>query len=110
MQLQRELSVAALLGAIWALDHCFERVLRCSPIIGQLLAGIVLGPALLDAVAFPEAFRLLGTLGIMMLVTRGAMDVNISAVRRLGWAIPCAFLSSLRLSLSIPPPQLPLPY
>lgn len=42
---------------------CNHRVLRVSPLLGQVVAGILVGPALADIVPFADALKLLGKLG-----------------------------------------------
>lgn len=42
--------------------------MNVSPITGQIAAGLAVGPALLDLIPYVEAFKLLGKLGVMVLV------------------------------------------
>ena len=58
-----EFSLILLFVVIWAFEIIFLNGLRASPLIGQILAGILLGPALLDIVPFVDALRLLGKIG-----------------------------------------------
>lgn len=59
----RELQWAALLVALWLLGRAAERGLGVSPLLGQIVAGTVLGPALLDVIPHVDALRLAGKLG-----------------------------------------------
>ncbi|CAM9980890.1 unnamed protein product [Ascophyllum nodosum] len=83
MALENELLVVLLLSAVWAIERCCMYV-NASPIIGQILAGLIVGPALLDLIPFVEAFRLLGKLGVMILVIESGLAVDVADIRRLG--------------------------
>lgn len=83
MALEDELSVVLLLLAVWITERGCRRV-NASPIIGQIAAGLVVGPALLDVIPFVEAFRLLGKLGVMILVIESGLSVDLHHVRQFG--------------------------
>lgn len=78
-----ELRLVFLLAAVWASEVVCKR-LNVSPIIGQILAGLVVGPALLDVIPYVDALRLLGKLGIMVLVVEAGLTVNLEEIRRFG--------------------------
>lgn len=78
-----ELRLILLLLAVWATELGCKR-LDVSPIIGQIAAGLVVGPALLDLIPYVEALRLLGKLGVMILVVESGLIVNLDEVRRFG--------------------------
>ena len=61
--LLEELEAVLFLSSIWAFEVFFSRVLGASPLLGQMLCGIILGPALLNIVPFVDAFIFLGRLG-----------------------------------------------
>lgn len=63
MVLERELAVAGLLALVWAFEKVAERGLRTSPVLGQLVAGILVGPPLANLVPNVDALRLLGKVG-----------------------------------------------
>lgn len=44
--------------------------------------GLVVGPALLDVVPYVDSFRLLGKMGIMLLVTESGFSVDIRTVKK----------------------------
>lgn len=67
MAIEDELRVVLLLVAVWA-SELVCRPLNVSPIIGQIVAGVVVGPGLLDLIPHIDAFKLLGKLGVMLLV------------------------------------------
>lgn len=81
--LLNELRLVLLLVAVWTTEIACKR-LNVSPIIGQIAAGLVVGPALLDLIPYVEAFRLLGKLGVMMLVVESGLTVDLDEVRRFG--------------------------
>jgi Kef-type K+ transport system membrane component KefB len=81
MVLNDELSVVAFLAAVWLCEKACAR-LHVSPLLGQLLGGILCGPALLDFVPHVDAFRLLGMLGVLLLVVDSGLQVDVASVRR----------------------------
>ena len=100
-----ELKVAALLAAVWASGASCRRV-GVAPLLGQVVAGVLLGPALADVVPHSEAFRVLGKLGgacvrsrcglrrltptrrrpraVLALVVDSALSVDVAEVKRVG--------------------------
>jgi CPA2 family monovalent cation:H+ antiporter-2 len=59
--------LALVLGVAFAIIALFER-LRLPPALGLLIAGVVLGPSTLGALSDPEGIRLLGELGVILLL------------------------------------------
>ena len=62
----------------------FERVFRTSPLLGQIVAGLLLGPSLWNVVPHPTAVALLGKLGVMLLVVESGLSVDHRQMRRVG--------------------------
>lgn len=81
--LENELRVVLLLLVVWVSELLCKR-LNGSPIIGQIAAGLIVGPALLDLVPHVDAFRLLGKLGVLLLVIESGLAVDWRDVRRCG--------------------------
>lgn len=79
-----EYSVIALFAVIWIFEKFFSTFLKASPLIGQIIAGIILGPPLLNVVPFPDAFRLLGKIGVMMLVLDSGLSVDLKQLKASG--------------------------
>lgn len=67
MAIEDELRLVLLLVVVWTTELACARV-AISPIIGQIAAGVVVGPALFDLVPHVDALKLLGKLGVMLLV------------------------------------------
>lgn len=67
MAIEDELRLVLLLFVVWITELACGRA-AISPIIGQITAGVVVGPALLDLVPHVDALKLLGKLGVMLLV------------------------------------------
>lgn len=67
MAIDNELRLVLLLFVVWTTELACSRA-AVSPIIGQIAAGVVVGPGLLDLVPHVEALKLLGKLGVMLLV------------------------------------------
>lgn len=68
MTIDNELRLVLLLFVVWITELACSRA-AISPIIGQITAGVVVGPGLFDLVPHVEALKLLGKLGVMLIVT-----------------------------------------
>ena len=78
--LELELRVIVYLTLVWILEKVMVRV-RGSPLLGKLLAGVIFGPSLLDLVPYTDAFVLLGTLGVMILVIDSGLELDLDTIR-----------------------------
>lgn len=67
MAIDNELRLMLLLFVVWIAELASSRA-AISPIIGQIAAGVVVGPGLFDLIPHVEALQLLGKLGVMLLV------------------------------------------
>ncbi len=58
--------------------------LRAPPIIGELCAGIVIGPSLLGWVTPSEPFRLLAEIGIILLLFEVGLETDLQRLAKAG--------------------------
>lgn len=72
------------LFCIYTFGLIFERVLFCPSLVGQIAAGIVLGPALADIVPYEAAFVLLGEIGLVLLVVEAGVDIDVTTLKLIG--------------------------
>ena len=79
-----EIAITLLLLSIYATEQFFSKMLKTSPLLGQLLAGIVLGPACFNLIPFASAFRFLGKLGVMLLVVEAGLATDMQRVVKYG--------------------------
>jgi Kef-type K+ transport system membrane component KefB len=79
-----EAGAFALIFTIFAFERVFSRWLKTSPLLGQLIAGVIVGPACLNLVPFAQAWRFLGKLGVMLLVVESGLDTDMERVRTYG--------------------------
>lgn len=79
-----ELKMSGFLAAVWLFGALFRGPLAASPLLGHVSAGLLLGPALAGAAPFPAALKLLGKLGVLLLVVESGMVVDLAEVRRVG--------------------------
>ena len=93
-----EAKVLLLATALVLFSVLFERCFRTSPLLGQIVAGLVLGPALLDWVPFPTAAALLGKVGVMLLVVESGLSVDVGGLRKVG----CRALTAAVLGVALP--------
>lgn len=70
-----------LLVAARLLGELFER-LRQPAMIGEILAGIVLGPAVLNLIHRTEEVRVISELGVFLLVIMAGLEINIDDILR----------------------------
>ncbi len=72
------------LAGIYTFGFIFERLLFCPALVGQIAAGIVLGPQLANIVPYTEAFVLLGEIGLVLLVIEAGVDIDVTTLKLIG--------------------------
>ena len=72
------------LCAIWVFGFIADKMLFMPALVGQIFAGIVFGPELLDIVPLPEAFVLLGEIGLVLLVIEAGVDIDVTTLKLIG--------------------------
>jgi Kef-type K+ transport system membrane component KefB len=92
------LLLSAFLAATWAAGTLFTR-LGLAPLAGELIVGALLGPQLLGAVPRGSAAALstIGQLGLYSLVLESGVDIELSALRGVGWRALGASLTGVLL-------------
>lgn len=70
-----------LLVAARLLGEVLERF-RQPAMIGEILAGILLGPSLLNLIHRTEEIKVISELGIFLLVIRAGLEINIDDILR----------------------------
>ncbi|NJE04346.1 cation:proton antiporter [Thermococcus sp. MV11] len=65
--------------------------------LGQIIGGIILGPSLLDFVAYGEGVRLISELGVIMLLFLAGLETDVEEFRRVG--LPAFLIASLGVVL-----------
>eukprot|EP01062_Namystynia_karyoxenos_P032979 TRINITY_DN24281_c3_g1_i1.p1 TRINITY_DN24281_c3_g1~~TRINITY_DN24281_c3_g1_i1.p1 ORF type:complete len:487 (+),score=145.82 TRINITY_DN24281_c3_g1_i1:66-1463(+) len=78
-----ELGSIAFLAGTWLLERL---LLKCggSPLLGNLAAGILLGPSFADIVPYSDGWRLLGKLGVLVLIVDSSLQIDLAQVRACG--------------------------
>ena len=54
-----------------------------TPLIGEILTGIILGPNLLNIVPYHETFKFLGYLGMLLLMIESGLDFDINKIKNI---------------------------
>lgn len=54
------------------------------PLVGQIIAGFLLGPPLAEFVPFPEAMVLLGDIGLILLLVEAGIELDVGLVKEAG--------------------------
>jgi Kef-type K+ transport system membrane component KefB len=70
--------------AIYVAGQIASRLLKMPDLVGEIVAGILLGPPLADFVPNPEAFVLLGEVGLVLLVVEAGIDIDVSTLKLIG--------------------------
>jgi len=74
----------AFLALIYALGILGQKFLRMPSLVGQIFAGIIWGPSLLDLTPYPEAWVLFGEIGLILLVIEAGIDIDIVTLKMTG--------------------------
>eukprot|EP00591_Stephanopyxis_turris_P003514 CAMPEP_0195521100 /NCGR_PEP_ID=MMETSP0794_2-20130614/17952_1 /TAXON_ID=515487 /ORGANISM="Stephanopyxis turris, Strain CCMP 815" /LENGTH=778 /DNA_ID=CAMNT_0040650573 /DNA_START=46 /DNA_END=2382 /DNA_ORIENTATION=+ len=70
--------------AIYVLGVLCSRLLKFPELVGQVFAGIILGPPVLNYVPNAEAFVMLGEIGLILLVLEAGIDVDLTTLHLIG--------------------------
>jgi len=74
-------SLAITLGAV-LLGELLARALKQSPIVGHLIAGIIIGPYVLRIISEPEIIRILASIGVVLLLFTLGLKFSFSAMAK----------------------------
>ncbi|GBG30310.1 Hypothetical Protein FCC1311_065292 [Hondaea fermentalgiana] len=69
--------------ALWVAGKVVTLV-GAPPLVGQILTGVLLGPHLAQFVPWVGAWKLVGALGLMLLVVEAGIDVDLEMLRLIG--------------------------
>lgn len=75
--------LAVFLWGVWLCGKLFS--LLHVGLIGEIVAGMMLGPSLADIVPYPRAFRLLAEMGLVLLIVEGGLAVDITELKKVGF-------------------------
>jgi len=66
------------------LGGLISQKLKMPEVLGALLAGVILGPMLLNAVQYDENIKLLSNLGVIMLMFLAGLETNVEQFKKAG--------------------------
>lgn len=89
MPIQEELIPIAIVALVALLCGLVMARLRQPPVVGYIIAGVVLGPSFLGLVENEESVALLAEMGVLMLLFVVGMELSLRAFRRV-WKIAIA--------------------
>ena len=89
MPIQEELIPLAIVALVALLCGLVMARLRQPPVVGYIIAGVVLGPSFLGLVENEESVALLAEMGVLMLLFVVGMELSLRAFRRV-WKIAIA--------------------
>lgn len=72
------------LAAIYVAGQISSRVLQMPSLVGEIFAGIFLGPELAGFVPNETAWVLLGEIGLILLVMEAGIDIDVSMLKLIG--------------------------
>jgi len=72
------------LASIYVLGYLGSQFLGMPALVGQIFAGIIFGPYVLDIVPYVEAFVLFGEIGLVLLVVEAGVDIDITTLKLIG--------------------------
>eukprot|EP01060_Flectonema_neradi_P030717 TRINITY_DN4514_c0_g1_i1.p1 TRINITY_DN4514_c0_g1~~TRINITY_DN4514_c0_g1_i1.p1 ORF type:complete len:1052 (+),score=175.76 TRINITY_DN4514_c0_g1_i1:70-3225(+) len=77
------LTVAGFIGALYASGWVFENVLQISPILGEILIGVVLGREVAGLLSRnnEEFLELLGYMGVTMMIFENGMHISLDKLK-----------------------------
>jgi len=61
-----------------------SRKVKMPEVLGALIAGVILGPVILNAVQYDDNIKLLSTLGVIMLMFLAGLETNVEEFKRAG--------------------------
>ena len=61
-----------------------SKFLRMPSLVGEIFAGILLGPNLADFVPYPISFVMLGEIGLILLVIEAGIDIDLTTLKLIG--------------------------
>lgn len=83
----------------WLLSAAF-RVVGLPSLVGEIVAGFVLGPPLLDFCPFPEAMVLIGNFGLIGLILDSGINLDVAQLKKTGTRAVMLALCGTALALS----------
>ena len=92
-------------AAIYAAGVLSAKVLKMPALVGEIFCGILLGPNLLQFVPNPEAFVMLGEIGLILLVLEAGIDIDLTTLKLIGARGVVIALVGTFLPVSDIPPQ-----
>ena len=98
VQIEYEEFYAALIffGAVYVAGQISIRLLKMPALVGEIFAGLLLGPPLLDYAPYPEALVMLGEIGLVMMVVEAGINIDLDILKLVGTrGCLIAFLGSI---------------
>jgi Kef-type K+ transport system membrane component KefB len=71
-------------ATLWIAGHMMQRLCKMPCLVGEIIAGIVLGPEGCNLVPNTSMLTLLGDIGLMLLVVEAGLDVDMETMKIIG--------------------------
>lgn len=94
------LKTVIFLMASWMMA-VLSQVLGLPSLVGEICTGFILGPPLLDFVAYPEAMVLIGSFGLIGLLLDSGINLDIAQLRETGSRAVAMAVTGTVLALSV---------
>jgi hypothetical protein len=72
------------IAMIYVAGQLASRLLRLPSLVGEIFAGILLGPNLADYVPYPSSFVMLGEIGLILLVIEAGIGIDLATMKLIG--------------------------
>jgi Kef-type K+ transport system membrane component KefB len=92
------LQVSLFAFVVWVTGFGFD-LCGLPALVGEIVAGMVLGPEALDFVPYADAFILLGQIGLVLLVLEGGLHIELTTLRVVGPKAFCIAFAGTTLPL-----------
>jgi len=73
-----------LLFCLWFCGAVFEEYGNCPALIAEIVVGCVLGPEVFDVVPEVEGIKLVGLLGLLLIVLEGGLHIELVTMQSIG--------------------------
>mmetsp|Transcript_29294 Transcript_29294/g.49924 ORF Transcript_29294/g.49924 Transcript_29294/m.49924 type:complete len:806 (+) Transcript_29294:129-2546(+) len=71
-------------ACIYVFGQIAARFLKMPSLVGEIFAGIILGPNLTKFVPYPISFVMLGEIGLILLVIEAGIDIDLTTLKLIG--------------------------
>jgi Kef-type K+ transport system membrane component KefB len=102
------MTLSLLLVSTWGAGELVDSCFGWPALVGEICAGMLLGPKILDVVPYVRAVTTVGQMGLLLLVLEGGINIQLSTLKKIGWKAGAIALSGTALPVLLTWGLLPL--